>query len=761
MDRRPPHFNLAKERPEAFRSPNKMKFPPDLPSPRTGEVPPALSPLDAFAMQSRALARRFEEEAQNGRRISRLPPATVAEQMSNRPEYFRNHSGSSERRMSDVDEASEDLSPVSQRGKTFEPNPDRQRPMSQYPTIGNAEKLDLASSVPSPLVEEPEESPATPDAEVYFGAGAPRAFSPEPVDSRVINVEAPSPMIPGWTSSHDNANSPHPRSLTSDSHRSQRSQASDRGLGLALPQSPHHPRSPRSFQSIRSVPPDSGDEDAQSMSGSHAVSSARKFSGSSGMSRPQSPFSPWMRPVHRSPSMTSEYSISGSQQLQRPSPNFSRPISSAGSRPSVDARPSIDTTPSSGSRPSLETRPSGELPHREPSTASSNTQTSSFYSMAPSRQTSGDGHRHVPASLDLTRAHDYHNHEHFYGGEKPPGSASYIYAKYALPRGRTVDRDSADERESWIQHQFDWDNAPPQRPTDERKYSTDAVMQSIPRPASPAVSERGRIGRESNVSSSTIRSRSANPRAIERGAASHRYTPSVKTESTDRTIRPTSLHQKSSSADLTPDEHLEIGIQAHNKGETNKSTYHLRLAAMAGLPTAMLLYGLACRHGWGMRPNQEEGVKWLRKAVATSGLDSMDGDDKVLTAVAAPPNPAIATATAHHDAADDPIERKKRKAQYALAIYELGISAMNGWGCAKDKPLALRCYEIAGRWGDADALAEAGFCYTQGVGCKKDFKKAAALYRQAAANGMSMAGNSWYVFLYSINFGLNENMVTN
>jgi TPR repeat protein len=48
-------------------------------------------------------------------------------------------------------------------------------------------------------------------------------------------------------------------------------------------------------------------------------------------------------------------------------------------------------------------------------------------------------------------------------------------------------------------------------------------------------------------------------------------------------------------------------------------------------------------------------------------------------------------------------------------------------------------------WGDVDALAEAGFCYAQGIGCRKNLKKAAGFYRQAEAKGMSMVGNSWYV----------------
>jgi TPR repeat protein len=226
---------------------------------------------------------------------------------------------------------------------------------------------------------------------------------------------------------------------------------------------------------------------------------------------------------------------------------------------------------------------------------------------------------------------------------------------------------------------------------------------------------------------------------MQKAAAFHKSTPSVRThatDSTDRTIRAVPLHERAPSAELTAEEHLEIGIQTHSAGELNKSTYHLRIAAREGSPTGMLLYALACRHGWGMRPNKEEGVRWLKKAIDGAGLQVADVEE------------TLASPT---DGNSDPVtqaqERKKRKAQFALAIYELGISYMNGWGCAKDKPLALQCYEVAGSWGDCDALAEAGFCYAQGTGCKKDMKKAAALYRKAAEGGMSMAGNSWYVLV--------------
>ena len=239
--------------------------------------------------------------------------------------------------------------------------------------------------------------------------------------------------------------------------------------------------------------------------------------------------------------------------------------------------------------------------------------------------------------------------------------------------------------------------------------------------------------RDLSVSSTATRSRSANPVSRVEKPPLHRSSPSVQTESTDRTIRASPLHERSESIELTPDEHLEVGIQAHTAGELNKSTYHLRLAALAGLPTAMLLYALACRHGWGMRANQEDGVMWLRKAIDTAGLEVIDVEATISSAARSPKVDPVAEAA----------ERRKRKAQFALAIYELGMSYMNGWGCPKDKPLAVRCYEVAGSWGDADALAEAGFCYTQGVGVKKDLKHAAMLYRKAAVLGMSMAGNSW------------------
>lgn len=722
MGPRPTHLRLTSNEREQPPQPPKMPFSnTDLPSPRTGEVPPALSPLDAFAMHSRILAKRFEEPNEEGRRISRLPYNDVAKELANRPGYFRATSHGSE--MSDVPEESSPLAPGT--SQTVVPAEDeKSRPKSQYPFFGMASNRNSAMSGVSggaPFYDAQEQL-SKPGGQDYFGVNVPRATSPEPVDLRMVNIQAASPLnIPSLTNSVDSVQSTtQPRTLTNGSTRSNRS--------LAPPKSPAYPKSPRSMQSIRSVPPDSGDEEV-STSGSHAVSSSRKFSGSSGMSRPQSPFSPWMPPMYRSPSMTSEFSMNGSQRRT----NFSRPLSSGSSRPQPDARPSFE------SRSSFETRPSEDMPHRNPSAASGSTHPSSGM---PSRQASQDEATPFGPPLPMGDA----NEDEF--DDRP--TTSYTYRTYELPRGRFVERDSRGTRESWIRKQFTWDEATPAEPQksvrQERRLSDPPPVEPpAQRTVSPAHSERvpqerqERVGRD-RAMSNTNRSRSAEPRAVQptvqKAAAIHKSTPSVRThntDSTDRTVKPAvPLHERSPSAELTAEEHLEIGIQSHSNGELSKSTYHLRIAAREGSPTGMLLYALACRHGWGMRPNQEEGVRWLKHAIDSAGLEVADVEQTLSAATKSQGDPAT-----------DVLERKKRKAQFALAIYELGISYMNGWGCPKDKPLAVRCFEVAGSWGDCDALAEAGYCYTQGVGCKKDLKKAASLYRQAADGGMSMAGNSW------------------
>src|SRR5262249_4723360 len=99
-----------------------------------GEVPPALSPLDAFAAQSRLLARQLaESQAEDGRRISRLPPLTIESPLvvQGRSEYFRSMSSES------PDGQDQDRSPQHSAGLglTTEVESPPERPVSVHPRM--------------------------------------------------------------------------------------------------------------------------------------------------------------------------------------------------------------------------------------------------------------------------------------------------------------------------------------------------------------------------------------------------------------------------------------------------------------------------------------------------------------------------------------------------------------------------------------------------------------------------------------------------
>ena len=164
----------------------------DLPSPRSGEAPPALSPLDAFAQHSRMLAMKFEQEAQNGKRLSRLPHADVARELANRPGYFRHVSDSTEGGMSDLGEVSEEDRPdTGDRYKLKEEAKSKHK--SQYPTLGNFSRDSQRDSTASHFYDVPEPSPVPTEPRDYFDVGAPRAASPEPVELSTLETGAPSP----------------------------------------------------------------------------------------------------------------------------------------------------------------------------------------------------------------------------------------------------------------------------------------------------------------------------------------------------------------------------------------------------------------------------------------------------------------------------------------------------------------------------------------------------------------------------------------
>ncbi|KAL8734209.1 MAG: hypothetical protein Q9166_001695 [cf. Caloplaca sp. 2 TL-2023] len=685
----------------------------DLPSPRIthfdGDIPPQMSPLDAFAAQSRMLAKKLDDSKRNGRRASRLPPLTIAESLV-KPGVGYLRSGSAETQDGvnvNSPRAHHDPSPSSNLPELEEPS---FRPKSFYPRLSRIRTEEEESSNDGDGGREPEDLHG---AHVY---DTPASLQPQPANDYFspARVASPEPARPIRNGIKGRPGSPilrqqqrplSPQVVARPSfdltHR--RVDSQQRGLSVESVPSPGPnpnalapPRSSNARQaaSIRSVPMDSSDDELSASTGGSSFSQHRKQSSSSGISLPRSPTCSFPQPHARSPSLNSEYSVGGSR-LARPALNFSRPLSRGSSRPSMEV---------ASRQPSFDSRPSFDY---------------------NSRQLSSDSQPFVLADPYVRTTASPEQEHHYDFKEHPDAPApSYIYTKFSLPRGRILQRNSKVLENQQMPH-FEWEQpsfpsnaAPITPPADERSASAPV---SPPKPTKSSLEVSHSSPRPSFEKSRLGPTRpSPKPLSIDTESSS---SASMRSGST---IKARPNQSTASTQELTAEDHLAKGIASHELGNFKESTYHLRVAAKANLPTAMLLYALACRHGWGMRPNPTEGVQWLRRAADCASLEIADDEDhqkegKVL----------------------DLQQQKTRRAQFALSIYELGVSHMNGWGIEQDKALALRCFEIAGNWGDADAMAEAGFCFAQGAGCKKDLMKAAKWYRMAEAKGMSMVGNSW------------------
>ncbi|KAI2777289.1 hypothetical protein F4815DRAFT_481587 [Daldinia loculata] len=648
-----------------------------------GEVPPALSPLDAFAAQSRLLAKQLEDSAKTGRRMSRLPPLTTESPLivQGRSEYFRSMSYDSSEERPETPQQNTGL------GLTTEVESPSERPVSMHPRMSRIPPTpDQSIPVPpNPFLENARGRHLEKLQEDEGMYGARREESPGDLESIADKATDHKPaehdFEPRELSPTSTRFPPSPEKLTkTTSHES---------AGLVPPRTIF----PKRSSSIMSAPLDANNDDT--LSASFYSQPSRKLSSGSSFSGPglASPIAHYQR----SPSISSE----ASAPLPRPAFNFSRPLSRTGT-------PGLDP------------------PTRQ---ASSDSQPSFVLA---------DETAHTPVSMHSETFLD----SHF--TEDGKGAHSYIYSKYALPRGKSLQRNSVIFRDNEPQRSGQAPPSPPTRPsssssrTQEGQHAADSLLGRPSIERSKLSNEMSLEGRQpspdpSRPSTDTSRPSEDAPRGRTLTSPLHdqgrgRTPMSVSTSDSASTIRPPrSQHSHApTTSEMSAEEHLAKGIKCHEEGSVKESTYHLRFAARAGDPTGMLLYALACRHGWGMRANQREGVEWLRKAADVVSAEIAEDEDH-----------------AKEGKTVDFMDHKTRKAQFALSIYELGVSHMNGWGIEQDKALALRCFEIAGSWGDVDALAEAGFCYAKGVGCKKDLKKSAKFYRMAEAKGMSMPGNSW------------------
>jgi TPR repeat protein len=687
-----------------------------LPSPRVqhydGDIPPSLSPLDAFAAQSRKLALELEAVKNAGsRRMSRLPPAHVSkslsEHQSDRPRYFRSVSEETQSSVTFPNEEKDATLPIMTHPKV--------RPVSEYPRLSGIPNLDSGrpeeDNFVTPMEHAPlEYPPHTTSSMSYFDV--PRAESPEHSSMKSVSFGEDVVKQMGGSQSSAQLDGVDKRNSTADSITSH--------PDLTFTPAPPQAGFSRATNHMR-IPKEGSDDDYASSFGGSTFSQPRKLSSSSGVSTPQSPRSPFVVPHARSPSLNSELSAGGTRR-SRSNLNFSRPLSST-----------------SLNRMAAESPSQGQL---------FDAQMSKYLGVndgPPPRSSTDESHPELSE------------------GFMSESGQSYTYAKFSLPRGRMVSRNSSVFQGLSAPH-FEWHepmfpSTPPMTAITERSLEIPSPPPSLGRPSTSksdgvrpddtGFSFDFQRARPKTPDRPIKRSNPASPSSIQKSPASSYSRPSVErgepstfiaqqlarpaiddgqslSSKSNSTVRPQSSRTRSTVNNMSADEHVAIGIECHENGNVKESTYHLRIAARENHPTGMLLYALACRHGWGMRANPREGVQWLRKAMDCAMLEVADDES----------NESGAART-------DIAEKKTRRAQFALSIYELGVSHLNGWGVEQDKALALRCFEIAGNWGDSDALTEAGFCYAEGIGCKKDLKKAAKFYRTAEAKGVSMVGNSW------------------
>ncbi|KAK1835548.1 protein DSF2 [Podospora conica] len=691
MDNRKPEFLID------LRSKSQASVGRPLRSPRlhvAGEAPPELSPLDALRLQSQLLAKQLEvESARQGRRMSRLPPLTTESPLiiQGRSDYFRSMSH---------DSGSDDGGDASARqavGLGFRTDIDddlTQRPVSVHPRMSVAPKPDGSEPVPAlPNMDSFRQhfQKNAEEQDNYFDVDARRDHSPTPLDrsqsnqsQSYLNTDKLDRVHLSRSTTQDSfpAHSPvSTYSMASSPEKLQKMHSFD-AAGL-LPPRPSFSKRTSSILSSQ----ESTDGDAiSSLSTSIHSQGPRKFSASSSV------LSPGHGVSQRSPSISSD--ASG---LPRPSYNFSRPLSRAGT-------PGLD------------------IPVRQ---SSADSQGSFLFT---------DETVHTPISMAGDGFSETSVDDH-----KTSPAPSYIYSKFSLPRGKLLQRAS--------RMLLNKDTAPLEPPSTSHGFSAGGQLPPSPptRPSSSAgheftrstfepsklSTEVSRPGGEPspNLSVNGNRHSEDSPRGRPLTSPLHELSRSktaISTTTSDSASTIKAPTPKQTMAKMSAEEHVNKAVELHENGSLQESTWHLRHAAKQGHTTGMLLYALACRHGWGMRANQSEGVEWLKKAqdAAHHDIEVEEEQKKEGKSV-------------------DVLEHKARKAQFALSVYELGVSYMNGWGIEQNKALALRCFEMAAGWGDVDALAESGFCYAQGIGCKKNLKKSAKYYREAEAKGMSMVGNSW------------------
>ncbi|KAF9922153.1 hypothetical protein FBU30_007781, partial [Linnemannia zychae] len=204
------------------------------------------------------------------------------------------------------------------------------------------------------------------------------------------------------------------------------------------------------------------------------------------------------------------------------------------------------------------------------------------------------------------------------------------------------------------------------------------------------------------------------------------------------------------------DANIQKAIELHENNQLEEATYYFRLAAQSENPIGQLMYGLSLRHGWGCTPNPKDAIFYLQRAAeyAMGELKELNPSSSVdIRAIQSHPSMRGAAARNEQRQQQHALKRMgtmdRRSAtltarkELVMALYEIGMSFLKGWGVAKDKVIAFHYFKLAADLGDPDSQNETAQCFLDGVGTEKNSFEAARYFRLASNQGASQLGNSW------------------
>ncbi len=188
--------------------------------------------------------------------------------------------------------------------------------------------------------------------------------------------------------------------------------------------------------------------------------------------------------------------------------------------------------------------------------------------------------------------------------------------------------------------------------------------------------------------------------------------------------------QRAADAGYAP-AHLNVALMlcGNREGVANdpeKALFHLRCAAEAGIPAAMVQLALLMesRIGFPSEPSAwAESREWLEKAAAAGSADGAIALARYLdNGLGGETDPARATELLF----------AASEAGSALAMNEIGVRYQKGTGIRLDRVSAIGWFTRASQLGLPAAYVNLGNCYENGIGLQPDIRRAGESYAAAA-----------------------------